>query len=87
MQNRGTREFQIILAGAILAAFLLFPTEGADPIGGNRSVHLLQQTLEEEQAKSEGCLSCHAGIEPMHASPSVRLGCIDCHGGLPKGGI
>ena len=24
---------------------------------------------------------CHAGIEPMHASPNVVLGCTDCHGG------
>ncbi len=30
---------------------------------------------------SDGCESCHAGIEPMHASPNVRLGCTDCHGG------
>ena len=32
-------------------------------------------------AASEGCLDCHQGIEPMHASPMVRLGCTDCHGG------
>jgi hypothetical protein len=24
---------------------------------------------------------CHAGIEPMHVSPVVRLTCTDCHGG------
>ena len=31
----------------------------------------------------ESCTSakCHAGIEPMHASPAVHLGCTDCHGG------
>ena len=34
-------------------------------------------------AKSTGCLSCHRGIEPMHASPAVHLGCTDCHGGDP----
>jgi Ca2+-binding EF-hand superfamily protein len=28
---------------------------------------------------SEGCLSCHAGIEPMH--PEAWLTCVDCHGG------
>ena len=31
--------------------------------------------------RSTGCLTCHAGIEPMHASPAVKLGCTDCHGG------
>ena len=39
------------------------------------------QTQSVADAKSQGCLSCHAGIEPMHASPAVKLGCIDCHGG------
>ncbi len=50
----------------------------------------VSQTKQEEMKKSEGCLSCHAGIEPMHPTKTVRLGCIDCHGGnadvfLPKG--
>src|SRR3990167_8457170 len=42
---------------------------------------LLSQTPAQAAAKSNGCLSCHKGIEDMHASPNVRLGCIDCHGG------
>jgi hypothetical protein len=42
---------------------------------------LLRQTQAEADAKSTGCLSCHQGIEPMHASEQVKLGCIDCHGG------
>ncbi|MBI3770237.1 MAG: hypothetical protein HY271_17325 [Deltaproteobacteria bacterium] len=42
---------------------------------------LLRQTQAEADAKSAGCVSCHAGIEPMHASEQVKLGCIDCHGG------
>lgn len=41
----------------------------------------LQQTQAEETAKSTGCLSCHAGVEPMHTAPTVHLGCVDCHGG------
>ena len=36
---------------------------------------------DEALRKSRGCLECHAGIEPMHASPNVVLGCTDCHGG------
>jgi len=27
------------------------------------------------------CITCHDGIEPMHASRAVRLSCTDCHGG------
>ena len=32
-------------------------------------------------APDDGCLSCHAGIEPMHSSAVVQLTCTDCHGG------
>ena len=42
---------------------------------------LLRQTPEQAQAKSRGCLACHAGIEKAHASAAVKLGCVDCHGG------
>ncbi|HKB15217.1 MAG TPA: hypothetical protein VKF62_04090, partial [Planctomycetota bacterium] len=28
---------------------------------------------------SEGCLSCHAGIEEIH--PWQRISCAGCHGG------
>jgi hypothetical protein len=44
---------------------------------------LLTQTHAAAEVKSRGCLTCHAGIEPMHASDAVRLGCTDCHGGDP----
>ncbi|MDE3098894.1 MAG: hypothetical protein KGJ88_05430 [Verrucomicrobiota bacterium] len=37
--------------------------------------------------KSEGCLECHAGIEPMHDSANVVLGCTDCHGGNATPGL
>jgi hypothetical protein len=50
------------------------PPEGA-PLG------LDKQTDEQALTKSSGCLTCHAGIEPMHESKNVRLGCVDCHGG------
>ncbi|MEM7309431.1 MAG: hypothetical protein AAF682_22300 [Planctomycetota bacterium] len=30
-------------------------------------------------APSEGCLTCHQGIEDMH--PEAELTCVDCHGG------
>jgi hypothetical protein len=42
-----------------------------------------EQTVEQVQAKSAGCNSCHVETDQpsMHASPAVRLGCTDCHGG------
>ena len=42
---------------------------------------LFTQTQDQADAKSTGCLSCHQGIEPMHASRAVKLGCTDCHSG------
>ena len=46
-----------------------------------RQPPLLQQSPEQVAQKSDGCISCHEGIEPMHASSAVKLGCTDCHGG------
>jgi hypothetical protein len=46
-----------------------------------RPLSLLQQTQAAADAKSRGCVTCHTNIEPMHASPAVKLGCTDCHGG------
>jgi hypothetical protein len=42
---------------------------------------LTHQTVAAAAAKSQGCISCHAGVGDMHRSPNVRLGCTDCHGG------
>jgi hypothetical protein len=47
----------------------------------------IDQTQAEADKKSRGCLECHAGVEPMHASPNVVLGCTDCHGGNPTPGL
>ncbi len=41
----------------------------------------IDQTQAEADAKSNGCLECHRGVEPMHKSAYVVLGCTDCHGG------
>src|SRR5438067_13760340 len=38
-------------------------------------------TLGVTHAPDAGCISCHAGIEPMHSSTVVKLSCTDCHGG------
>jgi hypothetical protein len=42
---------------------------------------LMRQTQVEADEKSRGCMTCHQGIEPMHASAAVKLACTDCHGG------
>ncbi|MCZ7648707.1 MAG: hypothetical protein M5U26_26195 [Planctomycetota bacterium] len=41
------------------------------------------QSDEDVKQKSEGCMTCHQGIENpnMHASEAIKLGCVDCHGG------
>jgi hypothetical protein len=44
----------------------------------------IDQTQAQADAKSIGCLECHARVEPMHkAEQNVVLGCTDCHGGNP----
>ncbi len=44
------------------------------------------QTWEDVDAKSAGCVSCHTESDrkTMHASTAVRLACTDCHGGDPN---
>ncbi len=51
------------------------------------SPNRIDQPQAEADRKSRGCLECHAGVEPMHASPNVVLGCTDCHGGNPAPGL
>ncbi len=67
-----------LLVGAPAAASRAAAEEGAARARGDA---LTRQTVEEAQAKSAGCVVCHAGIEPMHKSTAVQLGCVDCHGG------
>ncbi len=59
------------------AAQLVEEERGAAPAA------LLRQSAAAAAAASRGCLTCHAGIEKMHASSAVQLGCTDCHGGDP----
>jgi hypothetical protein len=42
-----------------------------------------RQSVEEAEAKSSGCVSCHVATDrhTMHQNPGVVLGCADCHGG------
>lgn len=68
-----------IVIGVTLIAAVGGGQDAAEPAG--RAPALLRQTQAAADAKSVGCLTCHAGIEPMHASAAVKLGCTDCHGG------
>ena len=51
-------------------------TPAADALREN-----LQRPTAEALEASRGCVACHGGIEPAHASPAVKIGCTDCHGG------
>src|ERR1043165_4201018 len=44
----------------------------------------IDQSQAAADAKSSGCIQCHAGVEPMHKNTqNVVLGRTDCHGGNP----
>ncbi len=66
-----------LLAAALLAPALGDSGERRAPPAPER------QTVGEADAKSAGCLSCHAETDrhTMHQNPGVVLGCADCHGG------
>src|SRR4051812_29883255 len=49
--------------------------------------NLIDQSQAAADAKSSGCIQCHAGVEPMHKASHVVLGCTDCHGGNPARGL
>ena len=64
------------------------PTElPHDPAHRFPPVNLIDQPVAAADQKSRGCLACHVGSEPMHASPNVVLGCTDCHGGNAGPGL
>ncbi|HEX3889884.1 MAG TPA: hypothetical protein VHX90_03445 [Verrucomicrobiae bacterium] len=53
----------------------------ADPAHALPKPNWIDQSQLEADRKSRGCIECHAGVEPMHASKNVVIGCTDCHGG------
>ncbi|HKV03547.1 MAG TPA: hypothetical protein VJO53_00420 [Candidatus Acidoferrales bacterium] len=89
-RSRRAAELRLFALPALFVA-LLFAVEHGSRAQSPQS-SLITQTWAEADAKSAGCLTCHAGIdEPtMHPTRTVRLGCVDCHGGdatasLPPG--
>ncbi|HVT43221.1 MAG TPA: hypothetical protein VMT00_02415 [Thermoanaerobaculia bacterium] len=71
---------RLLVASLSLAILLIafFATGQDDP---PKAPSRRGQTEAQAAVKSQGCLSCHEGVEPMHVSPAVKLGCTDCHGG------
>jgi hypothetical protein len=90
----------LVVAGWLAASFaLLAQSNGSGPeisVPKNVSAdaahalpkpNWIDQSQADADKKSRGCLECHAGSEPMHASKNVVLGCTDCHGGNATPGL
>lgn len=60
---------------------LLLSTSHAITLVGARfpSISTEDSSPSTRPASSQGCMTCHEGIESMH--PEAKLGCVDCHGG------
>jgi hypothetical protein len=59
-------------------------SEAHTPEEQQQAAHeLWNQTQQEADTKSSGCLTCHVTTDSatMHPTGTVRLGCTDCHGG------
>ncbi len=69
----------LCLAGHLMAQNL--PDASQDDL--QRGSRRIRQTSDDLTRKSDGCLTCHKGIERMHRSAAVKLACADCHGGNP----
>jgi hypothetical protein len=70
-----------VQSGASPAAAAPAAAGDATPGGDAAYVTRRRQSREAAFAGSRGCLSCHAGIEPIHASEAVQISCVQCHGG------
>jgi hypothetical protein len=87
-QTRAQRWITPLAVAALLAVFagLVLAAKEEKPVPRDYPVYPpapSAQTAEAMDAKSAGCLSCHAGTDSktMHSNPAVKLGCTDCHGG------
>ena len=59
------------------------------PSGTRPPRNWIDQTWDEANRKSAGCVQCHTTTDAhtMHTSPNVVLGCTDCHGGNSARGL
>jgi hypothetical protein len=88
---------RLLVAVALACAAALMvgvaTSEAHAPQEQQQAAHdLWNQTQQEADTKSAGCISCHVTTDSatMHPTGTVRLGCTDCHGGnsqinLPAG--
>jgi hypothetical protein len=68
---RRPRLAAFVAAGTLVSAVIAGLAGSAGSFGSTAGAPL--------RAGSEGCLTCHDGIEDMH--PAAKLSCVDCHGG------
>ena len=79
--RRSQRRGAVLLGVALLFGLTLLPGNRTSAADAEPPSPLLRQTRGEANQKSQGCITCHVGIEPMHETGTVKLGCVDCHGG------
>ncbi len=74
--------------GAAPVAAVSFPLQSSSepfPMAPQLAgINFSEQSQEQADAKSVGCIKCHSGAHDPHYSPAVKLGCVDCHGGDPS---
>ncbi len=76
----------MLFAGALTSTSVMAAAADEEPV--KRSYQATppapaQQSAQDAEAKSSGCVSCHTASDAktMHDNPAVILGCTDCHGG------
>jgi hypothetical protein len=71
----------LLVAVGIVAFGVLFAA--AQPPDSPAATALQRQrtAIAKADTLSQGCISCHLGIEPIHPTRTVQIGCTECHGG------
>jgi hypothetical protein len=75
----------------LVAGFVVEPTANPAKAGSHTEAGFVVagQSIEDADAKSAGCITCHtstdeASMHPTSSTGTVRIGCADCHGGNPS---
>src|SRR3977135_55363 len=77
------RTFYVLCISAFSFFFALHASSKPPARGPQESVSFRDESQEEADRRSSGCISCHTSTdEPtMHPTKTVHIGCTDCHGG------
>jgi hypothetical protein len=77
------RNLSALCVSALSFLFALLASSRISAHAPQKNASLREQSQEEADRKSAGCISCHTSTdEPtMHPTKTVHLGCTDCHGG------